>query len=220
MEDMQLISRYAPVIHFDLNETIPLAAVGCSVFREARRSDSFPKRIVVPPECGLVIEYALYWDYDIQHMYDLEHIWVYVAASGLVVRAEASFHGKFMTLWEPEMTYAHLPEDGHVHAYCQPGKHALLPRGELFRMVPQWKECCMEYAGGGVLVGGPFEGAYQPTQNENDRCRQYIRDTLSFVPELSFDGGTVIPDELMKSWMELKAWIPRRIAALCSELPE
>ncbi len=76
MDDLHLACKYAPIIHYDRAETIPLVSVGYTVFREERRSDSFPKRMVKPDFCGLVIEYALYWDYDIQHMYDLEHIWV------------------------------------------------------------------------------------------------------------------------------------------------
>ena len=217
MDDFVLSRKYAPVIHFDMAETIPLAAVGYTVFREEMRSDSFPKRVITPDDCGLVIEYALYWDFDIQHMYDLEHIWVYVAADGRVTRAEGSFHGKYLTLWEPEMCFARLPEETHVHAFCQPGKHAFLPDGQLFRLIPGWKECC-EAAGGPVLVGGPFAGAYQPTPEDDRRCQAYIREKYAFTPTLIFDGGTVIAGDLLRPWNALKAEIPGRIAALCGEL--
>lgn len=218
MHDKRLAVKYAPIIHFDKAETIPLAAVGYTVFREALRSDSFPKRIVTPDECGLVIEYALYWDFDIQHMYDLEHIWVYVAADGQVTCAEASFHGKYLTLWEPEMSFARLLEETRVHAFCQPGKHAFLPDGQLFRLIPGWQECCREAAGGPVLMGGPFAGAYQPTPEDDRRCEKYIRANCAFTPTLVFDGGTVIAEELLRPWEALKAEIPGRIAALCGEL--
>ena len=197
MDDFALSLKYAPVIDFAMAETIPLAAVGYTVFREEMRSDSFPKRFITPDDCGLVIEYALYWDLDIQHMYDLEHIWVYVAADGQVTRAEGSFHGKYLTLWEPEMCFARLPEETHVHAFCQPGKHAFLPDGQLFRLIPGWKECC-EAAGGPVLVGGPFAGAYQPTPEDDRRCQAYIREKYAFTPTLIFDGGTVIAGDLLR----------------------
>lgn len=217
MHDLRLALKYAPVIHFDRAETIPLKAVGYSVFREEMRSDSFPKRVITPDLCGLVIEYALYWDFDIQHMYDLEHIWVYVAADGQVTRAEASFHGKYLTLWEPEMLFARFPQETHVHAFCQPGKHAFLPDGQLFRLIPGWRECC-EAAGGPVLVGGPFAGAYQPSPEDDRRCEAHIQATYAFTPTLEFDGGAVIPDDLLRPWETLKAEIPGRIAALCGEL--
>ena len=91
MYDKRLALKYAPILHFDRDETIPLQKVGYTVFREERSSDSFPRRTVKPDFCGLVIEYALFWDYDIQHMYDLEHIWVWVSPNGRVTKAEASF---------------------------------------------------------------------------------------------------------------------------------
>ncbi|MBE5797273.1 MAG: hypothetical protein E7327_07840 [Clostridiales bacterium] len=218
MTERELALTYAPVIHFDRGETIPLAAVGYTVFRETQRSDSFPKRMIVPDAGGLVIEYALYWDYDIQHMYDLEHIWVYAAPDGMVSRAECSFHGKYLTLWEPGLTVGMPPEGTHVHAFCQPGKHAFLPEGQLFRLIPGWRECCMEAAGGPVLVGGPFAGAYQSAPETDRRCGRYIREHYAFVPQLEFDEGAEIPERLLQPWERLKAEIPARIAELCSQL--
>ncbi len=218
MYDLDLAVKYAPLIHFDMAETIPLAAVGYTVFREETRSDSFPKRSIVPGECGLVIEYALYWDFDIQHMYDLEHIWVYVAADGRVTWAEGSFHGKYLTLWEPEMSFALQPEGTHVHAFCQPGKHAFLPDGQLFRLIPAWQDCCDAFSGGGVLVGGPFAGAYHATPEEDARCAAYIRQHLAFRPTLRFTDGVPLNAALLRPWDALKAWIPGRIAQLCAEI--
>ena len=218
MDDKQLALKYAPIIHYDLGETIPLHRVGYTVFREDQHSDSFPKRRVQPDYCGLVIEYALFWDYDIQHMYDLEHIWVWVAADGRVTRAEASFHGKYLPLWEPDLPFAQLPTETHVHAYCQPGKHAFLPDGQLFRLMPGWKESCGVASGGEVLVGGPFAGVYTPTTEDDRRCAAYIREHLAFVPALEFDEGAIPTADMLCTWEELKAWIPSRIAELCDRL--
>lgn len=218
MDDLALALKYAPIIHYDVDETIPLRRVGYTIFREEMRSDSFPKRTVKPDLCGLVIEYALFWDYDIQHMYDLEHIWVWVSADGRVARAEASFHGKYLTLWSADMAFAQLPMENHVHAWCQPGKHAFLPNGQFFRLIPGWKECCIEAAGGPILVGGPFSNTYHPTPEEDARCEAYIRTHLAFEPTLTFDEGTVLPAELLCPWETLKAWIPGRIAVLCESL--
>ena len=218
MDDKQLALKYAPIIHFDVDETIPLKRVGYTVFREELRSDSFPKRTVQPDFCGLVIEYALFWDYDIQHMYDLEHIWVWVAPDGSVTKAEASFHGKYLTLWEPDLPFADAPEGNHVHAYCQPGKHAFLPDGQLFRLMPGWKESCNVASGGEVLVGGPFAGVYEPTTEDDRRCTAYIRDHFSFVPTLVFDEGSPLSEDMLCTWEELKAWIPARIAELCQSI--
>ena len=182
------------------------------------RSDSFPKRMVKPEDSGFVIEYALFWDYDIQHMYDLEHLWVWVAPDGKVTRAEGSFHGKYLTLWEPDMPFAKTPDGNRVHAFCQPGKHAFLPDGQLFRLIPGWQESCNSLSGGEVLVGGPFAGAYAPTEEDDRRCAAYIRANLAFTPTLTFDEGNIPSEDMLCPWPELKAWIPGRIAELCREL--
>jgi len=218
MDDKQLALKYAPIIHYDVDETIPLVKVGYTVLREEIRSDSFPKRTVKPDFCGLVIEYALFWDYDIQHMYDLEHIWVWVAPDGSVTKAEASFHGKYLTLWEDDLPFAHPLTETHVHAYCQPGKHAFLPDGQLFRLMPGWKESCNVASGGEVLVGGPFAGTYEPTTEDDIRCAAYIREHFSFIPTLVFDEGALVPEDMLCTWEELKAWIPARIEELCASI--
>ena len=220
MHDRRLAEKYAPIIHYDVDETIPQAAVGYTVFREEMRSDSFPKRTVKPDDCGLVIEYALYWDFDIQHMYDLEHIWVYVAADGRVQRAEASFHGKYLTLWEPGLPFAREIDGSHVHAFCQPGKHAFLPDGQLFRLLPDWYASCNAQAGGPVLVGGPFAGAYQPSPEDDAASVAVLREKYAFEPTLTFREGVAIPAALLRPWETLKAEIPGRIAALCGELKQ
>lgn len=61
MDDRRLAALYAPIVHYDVGESIPLQRVGYTVFREAERSDAFPKRIVVPDAGGFVIEYAFFW---------------------------------------------------------------------------------------------------------------------------------------------------------------
>lgn len=116
------------------------------------------------------------------------------------------------------MTCARSLEGAHVHAFCQPGKHAFLPDGALFRLIPGWRECCNVNAGGGVLVGGPFHGLYEPAPGDDARCLQYIRERFSFEPTLTFDGGAPLPEDMLRPWEALRGWIPGRIAQLCGEL--
>ena len=209
--DRELALRYAPIIHFDEKETIPLRAIGYTVFRETKKSASFPKRAVeVPANAQCVIEYAYYYDYDIGHMYDLEHIWVTVGKDGHLSASEASFHGKYLVLLVPGLQGALEPTDERVHAFCQPGKHAFLPVGDLFRLVPQWDECCDAGAGGPVLVGGPFGAGqspagkplYAPTDLDNRHSVRYLKENLAFRPSLRFVETD--PDaELYMPWEEL-----------------
>ena len=97
--DLETALRYAPIIHFDRNDPIPPRAVGYTVFRSPRKSASFPKREVkLPRGAAFTVEYAYYFDYDIGHMYDLEHIWVTIDGQGRLIAAQASFHGKYLVV--------------------------------------------------------------------------------------------------------------------------
>ena len=216
MTDHEIALQYAPIVHFDKNETIPLRAVGYTVTRQTITSPSFPKRnILVGGRTEFAIEYAYYWDYDIQHMYDLEHIWVHVDADGKPISAEGSFHGGFIPMYIPGISP--LTDGTHVHACCQPGKHAFVAVGEMFKTMPFWKESCKEMAGGDVLVGGPFGGAYAPTEEDNRLSRWYLKTHLAFDATLEFTG--VAPEQVdYMPWEELKVLIPQWIRTECERL--
>ena len=225
-DDLQTALDYAPVLHLDEKETIPVRAVGYTVFRETEKSVSFPGRTVtVPRDAAFTVEYAYYFDYDIEHMYDLEHIWVTVGRDGGVLAAEASFHGRYLVLLVPGLHGSVEPAGNRVHAFCQPGKHAFLPAGDLFRLVPRWDVCCLEEAGGPVLIGNPFSAAHSPTGRalfaptaaDDARSRRYLRENLAFRPTLRF-RETQLKDGLYMPWAELFALIPGWISAECARL--
>ncbi len=225
-DEFQTILDYAPIIHFDEGETISVRAVGYTVFRKTEKSLSFPGRAVTVPEnAAFTVEYAYYFDYDIEHMYDLEHIWVMVGKDGEVLSAEASFHGKYLVLLVPGLHGSVPPTGRHVHAFCQPGKHAFLPAGDLFRIVPRWDVCCLEEAGGPVLIGNPFCAArsptgrdlFTPTAGDDARSRRYLREKLAFRPTLRFQE-TVLPGNIYMPWEALFALIPGWISAECARL--
>jgi len=131
-----LAARYAPILRFDAHEPfLPLAA-GYTIFRESGPSPSFQRGHKIElapaekPAAALAIEYAIWWDWDIGHLYELEHVWVYVDATGRVVRTEASWHGG-----QHDMSLdGRLALDGdHVLLFSEPGKHAFAPTPDWFR---------------------------------------------------------------------------------------
>ena len=225
MTDLTLALRYAPVIHYDAADTIPLRAVGYTVFRETARSRSFPNRTIGVPAGGCTVEYACYFDYDIGHMYDLEHVWVTADADGKILAAEGSFHGKYLSVLVPGWPGSVPPEDGHVHVFCQPGKHAFLASGEITRLFPGWDSCCRE-ASGPVLIGNPFCAAHSPTGRDlfvpteaDDRhSSRWLREKLSFEPTLDFSRQEIPDASLFMTWEELFGRIPGWIAAECARL--
>ena len=220
--DLDLVLRYAPKLHFDRNEPIRLRAVGYTVFTETARSRSFPNRTVeVPEEADFVIEYAYYFDYDIEHMYDLEHIWVTAGKDG-AVSAQGSFHGKYLNLTGTGIPGSLSPDGTHVHAFCQPGKHAMLAAGELTRLYPGWDTCCGIKAGGPVLIGAPFSKVYAgidlfvPEKSDDMHSIRYIREALAFTPGLVLEERSA--DWIYMPWEDLFQQIPGWIETECRRL--
>ncbi|MBQ9324261.1 MAG: hypothetical protein IJ246_00660 [Clostridia bacterium] len=225
MTDWERLMTHQPILHVDRHETIPFRAVGCSVFHASQESRSFPGRVIRVPENGCVLEYAFYLDYDAEHMYDLEHIWVTLDAHENVLDAQGSFHGKVLNLLIPEWEGYLPPENGRIHAFVQPGKHAMLARPEMTRLYPGWDQCC-RMAGGPVLIGNPFSARFAPggrdlfvpsREDDAHSCR-WLREHLSFVPSLEFDVLPAFEKDRFFTWEELYRCIPGWIAEECARL--
>lgn len=125
-----LAARYAPIIRFDAHEPfLPLAA-GYTIFRRSGRSPSFRQGCEIDltpqgqPPASLAIEYAIWWDWDIGHLYELEHAWIFVDEKGEVTRGEASWHGRYHDMRHDGQLAL---EGDHLVLYSEPGKHAFAP---------------------------------------------------------------------------------------------
>jgi putative hydrolase of the HAD superfamily len=122
----ELAAHYAPFLKFDQREPFLLLAVGYTVIRQSGPSPSFPRTMEVGPG-EQVVEYAIWWDWDIAHLYELEHVWVYLDSSGRPVRAEASWHGRYRSMG----VNGDLPLSGDRLMLCsESGKHAFAPSPE------------------------------------------------------------------------------------------
>lgn len=209
MSDLKLALTYAPRILFDRAEPFTVDGIGYTVLRQSGPSPSFRRHIELAPGMAFCMEYAVYFDYDIQHLYDLEHIWVFVDHAGQVCDVQASFHGRYMNALLPQ--FPGLLAGTHMSLYCQPGKHAFLPDGQLFRLLPDWQRACNEAAGdAGLLVMGLFADQLAATPQMQQQVARYIRSRYSFTPTLEFEPRP-LDDALMMTWERLKALIPVRV---------
>lgn len=208
--------RYAPVLRFDQGEPfLPLAA-GYTLFRQDGASPSFKRRIELAPAgqpaASLAIEYAIWWDWDIQHLYELEHVWVYVDADGQVVRAEASWHGGYHDM----AVDGQIPLlAGRVALYSEPGKHAFAPTDAWFHT--RWREYRRTptegLAGtGGVLVTGLYQGRLEDlrTPQSNTLVRTWLKER-AFQPTWEFSHLFQFESTHLVPWSSLEAWIPLRL---------
>jgi glycerophosphoryl diester phosphodiesterase len=213
-EGRALASRYAPVLRFDREEPfLPLAA-GYTIFSTDAPSPSFPRTVTLrAPDhapAHLAIEYAIWWDWDINHLYELEHVWVYVNEAGQVVHAEASWHGGL----HPMRHGGILPlQDDHVVLCSEPGKHAIAPDPGWYaeRMQPHPRSVSRELAGlGGLLVTDLFKGAIRRTPLADTLSRTYLA-RCAFTPSLIFERQFAFTPEQLVPWEALCAWVPQRI---------
>ncbi len=215
--DQELAVRYAPVLQFDAHEPFTPLAAGYTIFRADAPSPSFPRHIrLAPPDrppAALAIEYAIWWDWDIEHLYELEHVWIYVDTAGQIVRCEASWHGGYHEIADQAATPM---IDGRALIYSEPGKHAFAPTPDWFKS--RWanvkRQSSFEMAGrGGVWVTPLFEQQLRRlrTPRNNTLVRTHLqrhafRPDWNFSQAYRFDRSNLVP------WSELHEWIPRRVA--------
>lgn len=203
--------RFRPILYQDKREPFPVRFIGCTVFTERRRSESFPKWVVDPVAAGAqaIIEYAIFYDYDIQHLYDLEHVWAAVDGDGKLADCWSSFHGmRLRAAGHPSFR----TEEGRPVLYSQPGKHAMLPDPVLFELLPDLRAACGENAGGGLLIPGFLSGAVQTDEELDDKIRRHIKDNYTFTPSMEFVREE-LAESLLISWPELLRRIPELLEA-------
>lgn len=209
----EIWEKYKPVIMQDKKEPFKITAAGCTVFRETGQSSSFPKRMIrIDKETtDYGIEYAIWYDYDIQHLYELEHVWVYVNYDGSVQKAEASFHGKYLNAADLDTGEVTLWDGTHPVVYAQPGKHAMLSDPRLIRLIPGWRESCLEEAGNaGVLVQDMFADRIHTDEKLQKMAEAYIKEKFGFRPSMEFVPFQ-LGDIMLMTWEELAETIPGRV---------
>lgn len=222
VDDQALAARYAPIIRFDVHEPfLPLAA-GYTIFRQDAPSPSFPRQIHLAPgdrpPATLAIEYAIWWDWDIGHLYELEHVWVYVDDAGRVVYGEASAHGGFASMLHDGQLAC---EGERLVVYSEPGKHAFAPTPSWYDKLrqPHARTTTRESAGaGGVLVTALYRGIIQSrTPLANTLVRTYLQQQ-AFTPSWEFSRRFTFDSVQLVPWPALNTWIPRRVAWCVEQL--
>ena len=215
-DDHALAKRHAPVLYFDRLEPFLPVAVGYTVFTAAGESPSFGRTVQLPEGVTTAIEYAVWWDWDIQHLYELEHLWVYLDVGDNLVLGEGSVHGGFQVLKDNDKTPS---EHGRLVAYAEPGKHAFAGHAaQIRRLKPLTKEICIGLAGSGeVLINDMFSGQIQATALQRRLSKRYMQ-AHAAVPSYDFSKRFDLQGVPLVTWDVLKAWIPERVNAWLGQL--
>jgi hypothetical protein len=227
-KERELAARYAPLIRFDRKEPFFPLAVGYTIFTQDNESPSFPRRIELCGErhapAALAIEYAIWWDWDIQHLYEMEHAWTYIGADGRVVFAEASWHGSYNAMVQENGKVHVLAKDGGYHPviYSEPGKHAFAPTPEILLAERHAKTllACGEHAGSaGLLVTRLFQRTLARRKNPAvDALVTAHLATCAFKPAFVWSNKFLVTKNLLIPWQTLYKWVPARIDWLIARL--
>jgi len=214
--ERELAARYVPLIRFDAHEPFLPLAVGYTIFRCSGPSPSFRDgyEIDLTPEgwlpASLAIEYAIWWDWDIGHLYELEHVWVYIDEEGTVVRGEASWHGDYKDMRHE----GQLALDGdHLIVYSEPGKHAFAPTPTWFKeRRKRFKRSETSALAGisGVLVTPYLQGQVRPTPLDHLLVRSYLS-RRAFEPSWNFNKTFQFMPNMLVPWPALQGWMPIRV---------
>lgn len=208
---MDQILLYAPKLFFDEKEPFYPVRVGITVMRNGETSPSFKRRFTfADPAIDHVIEFAIYWDYDIQHLYELEHVWVYVGGDGSVEDCEASFHGRYLKALLPDRSNLF---GRRLKLYSQPGKHAFSPLPVLFDLLPDARVCTNEEAGKDGLTLPDWYGERIKVNEEDNRAvRTYLQSFYRFTPSFEYiEYVFTEPSKTFVPWERLFEEIPDRI---------
>ncbi|WP_200946497.1 HAD family hydrolase [Devosia sp. Root685] len=244
LPDADLAARYAPQLMLDAHEPYKPHAFGYTIFRTAGQSPS--SKFAIEPAGALTVEYAIYYDWDIGHLYDLEHVWVHIDTDGQIIKVEASSHGgrKPMQTDEGlpalvasahELTAPAPPsplwggtEGGgiagnhptHPVIYAEAGKHAHWASPDHMTEADRQKLAflCSTLAGiEGVHLGNPFaKRGDYKPTPEDHRLARLKMQSDAFTPSHVYHPLDTTP--LLLPWPELEALIPFRITAAMAAL--
>ncbi len=210
-----------PKLYFDKNETLLPSKMGYFIYRKGVdkspiESPTFPRRLSFIHHSSVICEFSLWYDADISHLYELEHIWVYADDNDKVVKIEASFHGSFSGF---------SPEDKLL---VEPGKHAHCSSIEQFPLsIEESTRICENPGSEGLLIIGLNAPELQDFKEElrisykNEEIDGLIREDFqkyAFTPSYEMIEEFIPSEDILCPWEELREYIKTFLYDKLSEL--
>lgn len=203
-------AHYSPILYLDEREPFSPFCAGFSPVVQSGPSPSFLREITLDPPAVQAIEYALWWEWDIGHLLELEHVWVYLDSSGTIVGCEGSWHG----FYQPIEANGVVPlENGHPIVYVQPGQHACASSPEDFEgeRAETERACGPEAGRGGLLISHLYLDRLQKERADDERIRAYLQQR-AFIPSWRFTRRIQLKPDQLLPWPELFDLIPVRVS--------
>ncbi|MHA1341078.1 MAG: hypothetical protein ACTSRZ_14005 [Promethearchaeota archaeon] len=157
-----------------------------------------------------VIEYAIYYDSDIVHVYDLEHIWVYLDRDNQLIGLKGTRHGVIVTQYgSPNEIKYHK---GHPIIYVTPGKHSNIINPSQLNQRTLNLACYKKAGTGGIYNVQFFNKEIWKKIKPYDPGKEYIaevyRRKFAFKPSFKMTKFMIPKRSMMTSWYSLMNEIP------------
>ena len=206
-----LALQVAPLLMLDRAEPFVPRAIGVTEFAVPGSSPS--SKFTVTPRGARCVEYAIYWDWDIQHLYDLEHVWVHTDETGAVIAVEATHHGSRIGI-DLDL------EGGRPVIWCEAGKHAHF-RNRAHRDGLAKNTGLMTGPGageGGVHTSNPLVRNFGLITPYHHRLAAIYLARRSFAPALGPGLMYDLAEVHMAPWPTIEAMIPERVGTMLARL--
>jgi hypothetical protein len=167
-----------------------------------------------------VLEYAMFYYADIQHVYELEHCWMYLDEKDELIGVKGTRHGVYMNMYSNPREIKYL--NGHPILFVSPGKHELGPNVDSFsfRIL---KEACSKLAGSVGIYRFYFvpKDELRPVALLHMK-KEYIREAFmkkyAFEPSFHWHKCRIPKRNILISWDELVHLVPKFLVSFLSKL--
>ncbi|WP_319496687.1 HAD family hydrolase [uncultured Cohaesibacter sp.] len=212
-----LARQLAPILLCDKNEPFEPAVVGISHLKRGEPSPSFHHKnpfTRAPNRTNSVLEYAIWWNGDIQHLYELDHVWIYLNENNSPIHITASAHGEMIDISQSNW------QDRQIRLFCEPGKHALAPTSaEIIEKRAWLDEACSSSE---QIYGFQIPDAFKDhlsflSPYDHFLACDYLRG-MRFQPSYRFEKSFDLSKVPFVSWNELETLIPRLLRDQTEEL--
>lgn len=203
---LELVASLAPEYRLDVVEPFKPQAVAWNILNSSS-SSSFKSLDIDLLDGQAILEGAVWWDWDIQHVGDLEYVWVvYEKSTGKPAACYATASGKVRLM--------HLNAGPYV-LYCEPGKHGHASSAADFNVSNEdILHMCNSLAEGD-------NNALSPRVTLSDKDKEKVAEHLRskfFDPTFNFSDSISLRTVQATTWESLQSFIPTRIAQILSAI--
>ena len=167
-----------------------------------------------------VLEYAMFYTADIQHVYELEHCWMYLDEKDELIGVKGTRHGVYINMYSNPQSIKYFK--GHPVLFVSPGKHEIGANVDMFSFKILEKACS-------VMAGsvGIYRFYFVPKDELRQIAllhikKQYVREAFmkkyAFVPSFQWHKCRIPKRGLLIPWDELAKRVPKILYDFLSRL--